>query len=283
MSYDLLAFDLAAVDDVGFDAWRATQQWREDDATASPLVDGFVRELQAAFPPMDAPEVARIEERSEDPELFDHATSYSFGDAFVYACFGWSVAVEARTVVLRAAQQWGLAVALISDGSTILRPLLPEDPRDDGRTVQLVEDLVEKRFRSEARSARAVDAVLLQRLRQLNGVDFGVYVLEVEPAARRRRTGGEADPVEYIQSAGSAGGMLVEIKRREADGRLLQYAVGRPVDGGGERIVAWARGKSSQRVPANEVFTADQAHPVYRQWCLDGTIPAGHRLRLLDI
>lgn len=280
MSYDLLAFDPAVVDDVGFDAWWALQQWREDDATASPLVEGFARDLQEAFPSTDAPEVARIEERSEDPELFDHATSYSFGDAFVYVCFGWSVADEARSAVLRTAQQWGLAVALVSDGSTILRPLLPEDPRDDGRTVKLVEDFVEKRFRSEARSARAMDAVLLQRLRQLNGDDFGVYVLEVESAALR---GSGSDPVEYIQSAGSAGGMLVEIKRREADGQLLQYAVGRSVDDGGERTVAWARGKNSERVPANEVFTADQAHPVYRQWCRDRTIPAGHRLRLLNI
>jgi hypothetical protein len=283
MSYDLLAFDPAVVDDVGFDAWWKLQQWRDDDATASPLVDGFVRDLQGTFPSMEAPEVVHIEERSEDPELFDHASSYSFGDAFVYVCFNWSVADEARTAFLHIAQQWGVAVALISDGTTILRPLLPEDPRDGDRSEQLVEDFVEKRFRSEARSARAVEAVLLQRLRQLNGDDFGVYILQIEPAAPGGRRGSASGAGEFIQSAGSSSGMTVEIKRREADGQLLQYAVGRPDDDSGERIVLWADGRNSERVPANEVFTADQAHPVYRQWCLDRTIPPGHRLRLLHI
>lgn len=131
--------------------------------------------------------------------------------------------------------------------------------------------------------ARPMTDVLMRRLHRMDGAEFGTLLIAVQHGEPKYV--GDFDTAalgEYIQSAGSADAMTVEIRRPESDGVFRQYAVGRDVDEPGTRTVLWAPG-SSETVPANEVFTADQAHPVYLQWCWDQTVPDGYRLRLLNI
>lgn len=282
MSYDLIAFDPGLVDDAGFDAWWAEQDW-DDDAPVPPRIADFTVELQRTFPSMDEPGVADLAEQSGDQDRVLHLAGYSLGKGFVYVTFSWPVAGEARRAFLQAAQQCGVAVALVSDdGGAVLRPVPTSTSGDEDGRGPLVEDLVDLGYRSPTHSAGAVAEVLPNRLGQLNGEDFGIYVLETSPRQRGlfRRS---PQPVEYIQSAGSAAAMSVEVKRREAGGAMRQYAVGRPVVATTDAVVRWADGERSLTVPANEVFTAAEALPVYEQWCRDGTVPPGCRLRLLDL
>lgn len=130
---------------------------------------------------------------------------------------------------------------------------------------------------------RPISEVLRRRLHRLDGKEFGTYMVPIQPGEPKAVD--RLDPstsVEFIQSAGTADAMTVEFKRREADGVLRQYAVGRDVEEEGARTVSWAT-DHSETVPASEVFTADEAHAVYLQWCWDQTIPDGYRLRLVDI
>jgi hypothetical protein len=283
MSYDLIAFDPAIVDDSGFNAWWAAQDWSDDDAPLKPLIADFALLLQREFPSMHAPGVWDLAERSGDQETLQHLADYSFGNDFVYVNFDWAVADEARRAFLRVAQQCGAAVALVSEGETIVRPV-PSSTTEDGRPRELlIEDFIDLGYRSAAHAPSAVSQVLQHRLQQLNGDDFGIYVLEAESAGTRDRLRGAAPPAEYMQSAGSAAAMTVEVKRREDDGVLRQYAIGRRVSDAGNTVISWAGGKRSITVPTTETFTADEALPVYQQWCRDGTVSRTYRLRLLDL
>jgi len=282
MSYDLIAFDPAVVDDSDFNAWWAAQDWSDDDAPLKPVIAEFALLLQREFPSMHAPGVWDLAERAGDQETLRHLADYSFGNGFVYVTFAWSVADEARRAFLRAAQQCGAAVALVSEGDTIVRPV-PSSTAEDGHPRELlIEDLVDLGYRSAPHRASAVSQVLQHRLQQLNGDDFGIYVLEAGSAGIRDRLR-SAPPAEYMQSAGSAAAMTVEVKRREDDGVLRQYAIGRRVNDAGNTVISWAGGKHSITVPTSETFTAEQALPVYQQWCRDGTVSDTYRLRLLDL
>lgn len=138
-------------------------------------------------------------------------------------------------------------------------------------------------YQAATASHSTMSEVLARRLRRMDGDEFGTYVVSVQPGAPKDLFElDESTLDEYIQSAGDAGAMTVELRRSEADGVLRQYAVGRSADEPGARTVRWET-DHSETVPAYEVFTADQAHPVYLQWCWDQTIPDGYRLRLLDL
>jgi hypothetical protein len=91
-------------------------------------------------------------------------------------------------------------------------------------------------------------------------------------------------PHEYLQSAGTADGMSIEIRRLEGD-EYRQYTIGR----GGERstvqdrVIVWGPNRRELTLSADEVFTADEATPVYLAYYRTGTIPDGCSLRLLDL
>ncbi|HXR45602.1 MAG TPA: hypothetical protein VN759_12375 [Pseudolysinimonas sp.] len=91
-------------------------------------------------------------------------------------------------------------------------------------------------------------------------------------------------PEEFLQAAGSADAMVIELRRREADGDLHQYAVGRGEDEPGESVVTWASNDPARphrlTVPSAEVFGADEAAEVYWHYYQQvGTVPEFYRLR----
>jgi len=91
-------------------------------------------------------------------------------------------------------------------------------------------------------------------------------------------------PHEYLQSAGAADGMSIEIRRLEDD-EYRQYTIGRDGEGSTARdqVIVWGPNRRELTVSADEVFTADEATPVYLAYYRTGTIPDGYSLRLLDL
>lgn len=152
----------------------------------------------------------------------------------------------------------------------------------DGIRPRLIEHIGSS-YGAATQSDRPMTEVLQRRLVRLNGMTFSTYAVFIKPGDHEDMDDVDiATLVEFIQCAGSADAMVVEIKRREDDGVLRQYAVGRDVDESGSKTVRWGE-SSSQTVPAAEVFTADEAHPVLLRWCWDQRVPDGCRLRRLDL
>ncbi|MGW2092957.1 hypothetical protein [Promicromonospora sukumoe] len=128
MSYDILAFDPAAVADGDFPAWwDAQSQWSEDHSyddadVTTPDLRSFYDELIQAFPPMNGPDAVTDEDLRRDPELESRMTDYSIGTSLIYGAFAWSQARTGRAAFTMLAAKHGVAVALVSDDGSILRP-----------------------------------------------------------------------------------------------------------------------------------------------------------------
>lgn len=123
-------------------------------------------------------------------------------------------------------------------------------------------------------------------LGNMDGDRFWAYALwpiptgqlwtEVDNASRRKA---------FLQSAGDRDRMTVELREVAADGVAHQYVVGRPGtthEGRPTELVTWADGQR-QSVYPGEVYTAEEAAPVYLSYYDTGTVPAGYVLRELDL
>lgn len=90
------------------------------------------------------------------------------------------------------------------------------------------------------------------------------------------------DPKEWIQTAGTAARLTVEIKRREADGSYRQYVVGCPSAAGepAESDVVQF-GDHQVSVRPSEVLTAQDAIGIFQHYYDHHAIPEGWHLREL--
>lgn len=128
MSYDILAFDPAAVTDDDFPAWWQVQsRWPEDHSydnpeVTTPTLRAFYSELIQTFPPMNGPDAVTDEDLLRDVELESRMTDYSIGTSLIYGAFAWSQARTGRATFTALAAKHGVAVALVSDHGSILRP-----------------------------------------------------------------------------------------------------------------------------------------------------------------
>jgi hypothetical protein len=128
MSYDILAFDPAAVADADFPEWWETQSgWSEDHSYGDPEVTtvtlrSFYYELIRTYPPLNGPGAPTEEAWRRDAELLCRMSDYSIGTSLVYVAFSWSQARTARDTFTSLAAKHGVAVALVSDDGSILRP-----------------------------------------------------------------------------------------------------------------------------------------------------------------
>ena len=128
MSYDVLVSDPAAVSDADFPAWwveRAT--WSEnhsysDPAVTTPELQAFYADIHQQFPNMNGPDAPTDEELDTDPDIEDRLADYSIGTRLIYMAFPWSQAAHALTAVETIALRNGVAVARVSDNSSIQRP-----------------------------------------------------------------------------------------------------------------------------------------------------------------
>lgn len=120
-----------------------------------------------------------------------------------------------------------------------------------------------------------------QELRALDGADRWGLVLEVRPPI-----GAEKDhaAVRYLQSAGSAAAMMLEI--RQPDGAdhgdvSVRSVIGRSGVNPGLQDVA-VTSHLSENVYRHEVFTAAEAANVFRAYYHDDALPAGYTLRPVE-
>ena len=92
-------------------------------------------------------------------------------------------------------------------------------------------------------------------------------------------TNPEEEANEYIQCAGSAERMTVEV-RRIVSGKVEHYVVGRPPNGANrspEETIRW--GGHDIAVHANEVFTAREAAELFLSYYRTEWIPVAYALR----
>ncbi len=87
---------------------------------------------------------------------------------------------------------------------------------------------------------------------------------------------------EYIQCAGDAVGVTVEVRVVDEAGTAHQYTVGKPT-GGDEseptETIRWDEGRHSAKVHPHEVFTLDEAADLFVAYYRDDRVPADHTLR----
>ena len=93
---------------------------------------------------------------------------------------------------------------------------------------------------------------------------------------------------DYIQCGGSTRAVSVEIRVSGEDGSYQHWAVARqPIADPGKWVdIEWdtsADKPSTTRVHPEEVFTGDQAAPVFHDYIVDGALPDPALLRPLDI
>ena len=109
MSYDILIFEPDAVTDEDFPQWwEQVSRWEEPrdyDTTegSTPAIRAFYRDLIRAFPPFNGPD-------------------YTIGADYIYIGVGWSDANALVKIVGQMAWTQRLAVAYVSEDSSIFRP-----------------------------------------------------------------------------------------------------------------------------------------------------------------
>jgi hypothetical protein len=92
------------------------------------------------------------------------------------------------------------------------------------------------------------------------------------------------DAKEYLQCAGSADRMVVEIRRKEDRDELVQYCVGTDeVSGETEPNEEVHFGANRLRVCQSEIFDAASALPLFEEYFRTGRIPDTYRLRRLSL
>ena len=129
MSYDILIFEPDSATDEDFPRWweQAVAQWDEpgDFSTidgSTPAIRSFYRDLIRAFPPYNGPDALSEEELEERENEELPVADYTIGADYIYISVGWSDANALVKIVGQMAWTQRLAVAYVSEDSSIVRP-----------------------------------------------------------------------------------------------------------------------------------------------------------------
>ena len=128
MSYDLLIFEPDVVTDEDFPQWwEQVSRWEEPrdyDTTegSTPAIRAFYRDLIRAFPPFNGPDALSDAELEEREEQGLPVADYTIGADYIYISVGWSDANALVKIVGQMAWTQRLAVAYVSEDSSIFRP-----------------------------------------------------------------------------------------------------------------------------------------------------------------
>ena len=87
----------------------------------------------------------------------------------------------------------------------------------------------------------------------------------------------------YMQCGGSTQAMTVEVRVTQEDGSYEHYVVARKPVADPDAWTAITYNNTPLQVHPEEVFTGEQAAPVFRAYIEDGVIPPRELLRTLDI
>ena len=141
MSYDILIFEPAAVSDEDFPQWwEQISRWEEPrdyDTTegSTPAIRSFYRDLIRAFPPLNGPDALTDDEVDAHLAQGLPVTDYTIGADFIDVGCSWSAADALVMAVGELAWTHRLAVAYVSDDSSIVRP--PERPARSASDLQV--------------------------------------------------------------------------------------------------------------------------------------------------
>ena len=128
MSYDILIFESDAVTDEDFPLWwDRVSQWEEPRhyesiERATPAIRAFYRDLIRSFPPFNGPDALSEEELEEREVEGLPVADYTIGADYIYISVGWSDASALVKIVGQMAWTQRLAVAYVSEDSSIFRP-----------------------------------------------------------------------------------------------------------------------------------------------------------------
>ncbi len=121
-------------------------------------------------------------------------------------------------------------------------------------------------------------------LARLDGTKFYSLLLwKLPPGKSLDDVSPDEDANEYIQCAGSADRMTVEVRRLKG-GTYEQFVVGRAPNGESpekKETIHWE--KVDTVVARNEIFSADEAAELFRSYYTTGWVPSRYILRLLSI
>ncbi|WP_314428395.1 hypothetical protein [uncultured Microbacterium sp.] len=122
-------------------------------------------------------------------------------------------------------------------------------------------------------------------LNRMNGSSFWAWSLWRAPEGANLL---DSIPLsrEYMQCAGTADALAVEVRHLDPDGTPHQYAVGKPGgDHSGEptEVIHYDDGRHSVTVHPSEVFTADEAAVVFYTYFLTDKVSQPYTLRELDL
>ena len=129
MSYDLLIFEPDCATDEDFPRWweQVVAQWDgpRDFSTidgSTPAIRSIYRDLIRAFPPFNGPDALSEEELEERENEGLPVADYAIGADYIYISVGWSDANALVKIVGQMAWTQRLAVAYVSEDSSIVRP-----------------------------------------------------------------------------------------------------------------------------------------------------------------
>ena len=128
MSYGLLSFEPDSTTDEDVPQWwEQVSRWEEPrdyDTTegSTPAIRAFYRDLIRAFPPFNGPDALSDAELEEREEQGLPVADYTIGSDYIYISVGWSDANALVKIVGQRAWTQRLAVAYVSEDSSIFRP-----------------------------------------------------------------------------------------------------------------------------------------------------------------
>jgi len=115
-------------------------------------------------------------------------------------------------------------------------------------------------------------------------VRFSVCIWRLPPATDFDHVDISKYPQEYLQAAGRADRMTLELRRREQDGTFAQYVVGRGGDVGRaepSETIEWD--KFETKVFPDEVFDSGEAGQIFLAYFERDNVPPSYVLRRLTL
>ena len=128
MGYDILIFEPGAVADEDFPQWwDRGSRWEEPHhydsiERATPAIRSIYRDLIRIFPPFNGPDALNDAELEDREAKGLPVADYTIGADYIYISVGWSDANALVKIVGQMAWTQRLAVAYVSEDSSIFRP-----------------------------------------------------------------------------------------------------------------------------------------------------------------
>lgn len=129
---------------------------------------------------------------------------------------------------------------------------------------------------------RPVPDTLRLRLEALDGLETFTYIIWRGSDPTSIVGFGSKPGGSFMQAAGSADQMTVEVRLAGPDGQTHLYTVGRPEPADGTTLIPISQTRAV-RVFSNEVFTADEAAVIFYTYYLTDAVAQPYVLRELDL